>query len=185
MSLGTSAQQRVPRPVVTVGDMFQFGTGAPMTGATILTRRGSSVSLELSTTGLQPFGAYSLWWAVFNNPEKCTQGVPPDRCGVPDLPGLGGDPAIDAVLLWGGGGVAGFLGDLTLSAELERRQPPGEVVMGNPRGLNDVFGADIHVVIRSHGAAVPGGAAAQIGSFNGGCPPAGCTNVQFSVHQSD
>ena len=76
-------------------------------------------------------------------------------------------------------------GALNMSAELRRNQPHGQVVVGNPKGLKDVFGADIHVALRSHGLAVAGTVAEQVSSFNGGCPPAACTNAQASIHESD
>jgi hypothetical protein len=55
----------------------------------------------------------------------------------------------------------------------------------NP-GLLDPKGAEIHIVIRTHGPALlgdPAALAAQLSSFNGGCPPNMCGNVQVSIHQ--
>lgn len=50
-------------------------------------------------------------------------------------------------------------------------------------GLVDPHAAEIHLVVRTHDAAVPGYVPEQIGSFNGGCnagqPNAGlCKNYQ-------
>ena len=45
--------------------------------------------------------------------------------------------------------------------------------------------AEIHLAVRTHGPASgdPNVLQAQLGAFNGGCPPNACMNVQVSVHQ--
>ncbi|MFQ5709341.1 MAG: hypothetical protein ACE5HO_17930 [bacterium] len=63
-----------------------------------------------------------------------------------------------------------------------------------PVGLLDPHGAEVHMIVRSHGPAIPGKIDEQIGSFDGGCtafldPPevpdevGECADIQFSVHQ--
>ncbi len=170
---------------VTVADMYMFNTNIPLVGATILTREKNKVSIAISTTGLASYGAYSLWWVVFNNPENCEHGIAPYRCGLMDLPAFGGNPDIDASLFWAGGAVATADGSLSATAEVRKNMPRGQVVMGTTKGLRDVSRADIHVAVRGHGTAVPGGIADQIGSFNGGCPSGGCTNNQASIHEGE
>lgn len=172
-------------PTVTVSDMYVFNTSTPVVGATILTRKAHKVSIEINTTGLASYGAYSFWWVVFNKPQKCEHGIAPNLCGLMDLPAFGGNPAIDASLFWAGGAVATADGSLSASAEVSKNKPRGEVVMGTTKGLRRVSGAEIHIVLRNHGTAVLGGIANQIGSFNGGCPPAACTNSQSSIHLGD
>jgi hypothetical protein len=49
--------------------------------------------------------------------------------------------------------------------------------------LLDPFKAEMHLVIRSHGQPLSGMIEEQISSFNGGCPPNTCANVQASIHQ--
>jgi hypothetical protein len=51
-------------------------------------------------------------------------------------------------------------------------------------GLTSARGADVHVVIRTHGAPIPGLIHEQINSFNGGCPPNTCKNVQAAPHEA-
>ncbi len=183
--LGFSHNILADKLTVTVSDAFIFNTDTAVIGATILTRRNNEVRIDVSTTGLTAYGAYSVWWVVFNNPDSCTHGTFGNRCGLGDLPAFGGDPNVDASLVWAGGAVTTSGGALNMSAVLRRNKPPGQVVMGNPKGLKDVFGADIHVALRSH-PAMAGTIAAGIGSFNGGCPGgAGCANAQASVHESE
>ena len=169
-------------PTVTVEDMYVFPAGPAVIGNSVLTRKRKEVRMDVSATDLQPYGAYSFWWVVFNEPDECSAGTAITRCGVGDLPMLGGDPAVEASLLWGTGFVADGIGSANISARLRRNQPPGEVVVGP--GLQEVAGADIHGVLRSHGPAVAGMTAEQVSSFNGGCPDGvGCANVQFSAHE--
>ena len=77
----------------TVSDMYLFGTSDAVIGETILTRRKNEVRVDVSTTGLMSYGAYSVWWVAFNNPEFCVNGLLPDRCGLGDLPAPEAAPA--------------------------------------------------------------------------------------------
>lgn len=175
------------RPQVTVNDMAVFPNGPEVVGASILTRYNTSVEATISTTGLAANGAYSWWWVVFNRPQFCVDG-----CGLDDLP-VGatpvsvGDPRVQASLLWGGGFLANGSGAAQVEARLESGKPPGEVVFGP--GLRRARGAELHIVLRSHGPAGAGETAQQIASFHGGCTPeeiaaAMCpnANVQFAAH---
>jgi hypothetical protein len=177
-----------PRPpVVTVSDMHVFPTGPAVVGASIMTRDKTGVDATVSTTGLSPAGAYSWWWVVFNKPQYCVDGCGLDDLPVGATPVSNGDPRVRASLLWGGGFVSDDTGAANAAARLERGAPPGEVRFGP--GLWNVKKAEIHVVLRSHGEAVAGEVAEQIGSFDGGCTPeeiiAGqCpnANVQSAAH---
>ncbi|MGH8203765.1 MAG: hypothetical protein ACREST_04095, partial [Steroidobacteraceae bacterium] len=175
------------RPQVTISDMAVFPNGPDVVGASVLTRYNTFIEATVSTTGLAANGAYSIWWVVFNNPQFCVAG-----CGLDDLP-VGatpisnGDPRVRASLLWGGGFVANGTGAAEVRALLERNKAPGEVRFGP--GLKRPRGAELHIVLRSHGPAVAGEVADQIGRFDGGCTPeeiamAMCpnANVQFAAH---
>lgn len=167
---------------VTVADMHLFNTDTGVVGVSILTRTKNMLRIDVSTTQLAPNAPYSIWWVIFNKPQHCQHGMAPNSCGILDLPGFGGDPAINASLFWASGAVSTGDGSLNASAEVRRNKPRGQVVMGTTKGVKNVSGAEVHVAIRGHGAAVPGSIAEQLGSFNGGCPPAACPNLQASVH---
>jgi hypothetical protein len=175
------------RPFVTVSDMHIFPNGPAVVGISIMTRDETAVDATVSTTGLSPAGAYSWWWVVFNRPQYCVDGCGLDDLPVGATPVSNGDPRVRASLLWGGGFVSDDTGSANAAARLERAAPPGEVRFGP--GLLNVRKADIHVALRSHGEAVAGEVAEQIGSFDGGCTPEEITagqcpnaNVQFAVH---
>ena len=118
-------------PTVTVEDMFVFPNGPAVIGVATLTREKRAVRMDVSASELQPDGAYSFWWGVFNHPEECFAGTI-GRCGTGDLPMFGGDPAVEASLLWGAGFVADGTGSANISASLQRSNPPGEVAMTLP-----------------------------------------------------
>ena len=49
-------------------------------------------------------------------------------------------------------------------------------------GLLNPHGAEVHLVIRTHGAPIPGLVSDQIHTFEGGCAINACDDRQFSVH---
>ncbi len=174
-------------PQVSVADVAIFPAGATVAGASILTRYNTYVDGTISTSGLTPNGAYSFWIVVFNNPEFCVGGCQGDDFPPDGLPAGTGDPRVRASVLWGGGFIANGAGAAQVEFHLDRGRAPGEVRFG-PR-LRRPRHADIHIVLRSHGPAVAGEAADQIGRFDGGCTPeeiamAMCTNanVLFAAH---
>jgi len=175
------------RPFVTVSDMQVFPGGPAVVGISIMTRDATGVDATVSTTGLSAAGAYSWWWAVFNRPQFCVGGCGPDDLPVGATPVSNGDPRVRASVLWGGGFVSDATGAANAAARLERGTPPGAVLFGP--GLSNLKKAEIHVVLRSHGEAVAGEIAEQIGSLDGGCTPEQITagecpnaNVQVAAH---
>jgi hypothetical protein len=85
-------------------------------------------------------------------------------------------------------------GQATFHATLREGDPGQDVIMGDGAVLKDSRGAEIHLVVRSHGPVIAGLDDVQTGSLAGGCetflvPPAipaaegECADVQFSVHQ--
>jgi len=139
-----------------------------------------------------------MWWVVFNDPHGCS-----DACGEDDI-FIDGDPAnglnldgvaaADIVVGYAGGTVATQRGTATMTSHLFVGAPVVEVLFGTLPILKSSTAAEIHLVARSHGPAVPGTVAEQIGSYAGGCevfllPPAipteigECADIQFAVHQ--
>lgn len=86
-------------------------------------------------------------------------------------------------------------GRANFKATLEADEGLGtrEIIFGDSATLKDPAGAEVHLVVRSHGPAVPGEEDEQTGSFAGGCdvfltPPSvptevgECADTLFSVH---
>ena len=137
--------------------------------SSMLVRNDNGVTGTVHTDGLTAGNAYTMWFVVFNNPGACVGG-----CGPDDL----GRPAVQASVMFGTGHVVGGEGNNFAGW---RGVGDTDGVIAGP-GLLDPRGAEIHLVIRDHGPAIPGLIDEQIHSFNGGCPPNSCGNVQAAAH---
>ena len=170
---------------VEISDFYKFNTTEKVAGATILTRdyNNNVVDVDLSINTLEPGQAYSIWIAVFNNPWYCSN----DECGLDDIPGVNpsADPRVHPSVFYGGG----FLADNSGSGRAAVKIVPGRTkreLFGATKnyGLERLWGTEIHVVLRSHGPALVGSVAEQIGTASGACntPNGMCANVFSSFH---
>ena len=163
--------------------MFQPDGMAPTVapGATMLTReyRAGRITAHIMSAALEPSHAYSIWWVIFNNPQFCAT---PYECGSGDL----GNDRVKPSVFWGGGLLADSDGYGSIDIEITRGKVSREL-FGPMKdyGLRNIWNAEVHVVLRTHGeAGVAGTVAEQIGTANEACPPDGCANKFFSIHRS-
>lgn len=168
-----AATDRVPtissQPVIKLPD------GSPVYGAgSIVIREKNSVFASIHSTGLEPGTAVSGWLVIINNPRNCS--VRP--CSEADA----GDPATQGAVFNFGGRVVGMDGAVDL-AEWRAAGDTTNALFGP--GLQDSRGAEVQMVLRSHGSAStnPAILQQQLTTFNGGCPPNACRSLQISVHQ--
>jgi hypothetical protein len=165
-----------------VSSVVVFGTPQEVPGAwSALVRNDEGVAMTLHTSGLAPGTASTVWWVVFNNPEFCTHGEFGLRCGGGDFP-PGGDPRVQASVLNATGNLIGESGLGNFGAYLSENDTTGA---NFGPGLLDARRADVHLVVRTHGDAIPGLIPEQLSTFNGGCPPNVCQNLQASPHEAD
>lgn len=158
-----SPAARSTEPVVKIWDGTQVGSST-------LVRTDAGLSASFQSSGLPAGQAVTLWFVVFNNPSAC--GGP---CGLADLldptQAAQGDFLVGAGNVVGGSGTANFgahlaVGDLRGSAFPEL---PGDLE-DMAIGLTNPWGAQVGLLLHSHGPAVPGQVlASQISSFTGGC----------------
>ena len=154
---------------------------------TKLVRNDNGVGVTVHTTGLTPGTADTVWWVFFNNPAACIHGMFGARCGLGDVLT---NPASLPSVQFAAGHVIGAGGVGNYGAYFHAGATPDCAGFGLPcNGLLDARTADVHVVIRTHGDAIPGLVNEQISSFNGGCLPGEpnvgqCHNVQASVHEA-
>lgn len=159
--------------------------GAELNGAGLLWRTRHAVWARLSPTGLDAEHGYTVWWIIFNNPENCVDAEPnvpgSPSCGLVDL----GRPSVDPAVFYAGGFVSGpsIDGDLLAdgSPNVTLHLAAGDVAEGidvlvegqgaGGNGLNtgNGFGAEIHMIIRSHEPISDGSVDEQIGTFAGLC----------------
>lgn len=145
----------------------------PGTGSMVVRNR-DAVSMTMHTADLVPGYAYTAWWVIFNQPQKCAT----SPCGEPDL----FMPEVNASVLYAAGQIAGDDGTANFGS-FRATSDTTDALFGP--GVLNTRRAEIHLVVRSHGPASPDPAilAAQVGSFDGGCPPNTCEDVQATVHQ--
>lgn len=186
---------------VASADLIDPINGNQVVGSAMLSRHFRGVSARLTAESLIPGHTYTLWWVVFNNPSAC-QTAP---CGEADIV----DPAVATEILYADGlyyqpdssyGAAGYYGG-QFTATLANGDDTGSIntpIFGLPGygGMLDQYAAEVHLIIRSHGPAIPGQIDDQIGSFDGGCttnlPPfvrvptlsGECADIQFAIFQA-
>ena len=145
-----------------------------LAGAGILTRHRGHVDVSLHMTGLGPNHAYTAWWIIFNRPGDCT-----DPCGLDDLLSGVGQGFYATGYIAGADGTANVYASLArgpIPAGADRLSTFFGLDPATERGLKNTFKAEIHLIsARTHGPVKANMAAAQIGSFDGGCgdPPDG------------
>ena len=143
-------------------DMLGLDTGTLQGAATLLrskNRLQGRVMVNVATAG----DPYTVWWVVFNNPEKCT--YQPCTVGENPLTDLL-NPAVGVSIFSAGGAISaangaseGSLGVINLDVKtVGGRHPNGLFVLnwvdgtpfGNSMRRNNGFGAEVHLVVDRH-----------------------------------
>jgi hypothetical protein len=169
-------------------------------GSSTVTRTDHGVSITFESSGLTPGHVVTLWLIVANDPQACEAGIPGlSRCGPGDhLEGRG-----ELSVHHGTGRVVGDDGTVAIGAHLRHGDTSRALFEGEP-GLIDPRGAEVILVLKTHGPRIPGAVADQFRTFAGGCadqttPPGltpneallgrpgdnDCAELQFSVHSPD
>ena len=159
-------------------NMFKIAVGTPLlqSGATLVRSR-HGLDARIAASHLDPNAAYTVWWVVFNNPAACGGQCSPANLGM---------PAVRASVFYAAGFVTGDDGTANITAHTDDGTLPAGVEVttdGTVAGLDkgNGFRAEVHLVVRSHGAIIAGMVDKQIGSFNGACPPNVCVNQQAAI----
>ena len=142
-------------------------------GSSKIVRNQNGVNVTVNTSGLEPGNAVTIWLVIFNNPSECVDG-----CDGTDLenPNVAGD------VIYGAGHVVGGNGTAHFAAHLNEGDSGGSLFPQPSPGLIDAETAEIHIVVRSHGPAIPGMIPEQIHTVEGDCDPNVCEDVQFAIH---
>lgn len=170
--------------------------GRPI-GASRLHRYDDHVSMKFRTSELMAREAITIWWVVFNNPDGCSDPCGPDDVFVDGDASLGLDQAAidraDVVAGYAGGKLTNRAGRLMIRSSLAEGATGEDLILGTPPLLKDSRAAEIHLVARTHGPAIPGMLEEQLGSYAGGCTAfllpgtyptgvGGCADIQSSIH---
>lgn len=136
-------------------------------GSAKLVRTDSKVSMTATIEGLDPGYAYTMWWVIWNVPGNCAT---PNACSDDDF---GIADAVQVEVIYAAGHVAGGSGKATFGGSLKENDNSKSINadFGLPDygGLQDARAAEVHLVLRSHGPAVPGIIDEQIHTYGGGC----------------
>ncbi len=149
-----AARQRDEQPVTSIED-------GSTEGISTLRRTSRGVRSVIRTSDLERGHAHTVWAVVFNHPEACD-----GPCDGPDL----SNPDV--------GGASVRLTGRVVPAP--RATFAGELRTGD--ALTNPRGAEIHLIVRTHGPVIRGLRHEQITTLNGGCPPNTCANVQVAIH---
>ena len=172
-----------------------MGSPDPATGAVRLNRTRNELWASLHATELEPNAAFTIWAVIFNRPGACTTNpAGPIHCSATDLMAVPNPARASAFNV--GAFVTGDDGTANINIHIRSGSPPdgafvlfgkGAVDPNNDNGVRpglrdgNGFGAEVHLVIRTHGDILPDAIAAQLSMINGGCPPNTCVNVQVAT----
>lgn len=166
-------------------------------GSSTVVRTDNGLSVRLKTSGLQPGHAVTLWLVVANAPQECQAGTPLSQCGPADHEaGRGGISVHHAA-----GHVVGDDGTANYGAHL-RVGDTSRALFEQDRGLVDPRGAEVILIVKTHGPKIAGLVSEQLRTFLGGCEPVAvppsltprpevfgepgpndnCAEIQISVH---
>lgn len=156
------------RRVLQARDGFDLPTFSPVATAGVLVRSESEVEARLAMSGLQPNGAYTIWWMIFNRPQNCD-----GECGPEDLTDAAGSPDPAKIRRIGGTvfNGTGFITANDGTANVTVLLKDGPLPIGNGVAVPAVDGylwrgnglnAYIWTIIRAHGPAEAGRMAEQI-----------------------
>lgn len=166
-------------------------------GSSTVVRTDNGLSVRLRTSGLEPGHAATLWLAVANAPEECQAGTPLSQCGPADHEAGRGDISVHHAA----GHIVGDDGTATYGAHLRVGDTSRALFEQDP-GLLDPRGAEVLLIVKTHGPKIAGRVSEQLRTFNGGCEPVevppsltprpevfgqpgpndNCAEIQISVH---
>jgi hypothetical protein len=125
-----------------------------------LVRTANGVSFSITTVGLIPGHAYTVWVIIINNRAACAA----SPCAPQDFLL---NPATEAQVTYGTGHVVGSSGRTGFGGSI-RRGPIPEGWLSD-QGLDDPLGAEVHLVLNDHGPALTEFMPEMIQTYRAGC----------------
>jgi hypothetical protein len=196
-ALGAWAGSQSTAPLVWISALPAM---VPVAGSSsTVVRNESGVSVRVHTQDLVPGDAYTLWLVAFNYPENCGT---PYACGDPDI----GNPAVAADVMYTTGRIIGSTGMGNFAGHRAIGDNSGSIFLADgplppAEGLLNPMGAEIHLVVHSHGPKLSEYMPSMIQTFGGGCGeavppfpfhlvpewgplgPNTCESVQIGMHR--
>jgi len=167
LSLGIGSALAAPAARSTENVTWLYDSSTPI-GTSSLVRTDAGLSATFRSSGIPAGQAVTLWFIVFNNPSACSA-----TCGLADLLfnlDAQGDALVGGGHVVGGSGLANLGGSLKVGDASGSFFPEIGFPAGRAIGLTNPWGAQVSLLLHSHGPMVPGQTlASQISSFAGGC----------------
>ena len=173
-------------------EVLTFAELEPVEDATArLTRGDDTLFTRTDTRELDHRHVMTLWWVIFNHPEYCAHGEGDLACGEGDLfDAPDGPTGVEPSCIYADGSLVGGNGHARFADRLTVGESRDSCIdffvdlvpdlQGADHGLTNPEGAEVHLVVRSHGPRIPGQVAEQRSTFAGGCEEfldAGATHV--------
>ncbi len=157
-------------------EIYAFADMEVVDGATARLRRTfDAISTRTNTAELNHHDVTTMWWVIFNNPDECD-----GDCGDADLfDGPEGPTGVQPSCVFADGSLVGGNGHARFQDRLKVGESRNSCIdffvdavdelEGEDYGLQNPDGAEIHLVVRSHGPLLPGMVREQRSTFAGGC----------------
>jgi hypothetical protein len=187
-------------------DVYRFADMEGVAGARAeLLRTPDALRTRTHTAELDHGHVITLWWVIFNHPEHCEHGAAGMSCGEGDLfDGPTGPTGVEPSCVYADGSVVGGNGRARFQDRITVGDSPRDScidffveqvpeLQGTDHGLTNPRGAEVHLVLRSHGPRIPGLVFEQRRTFAGGCleflepgathelEPGQCSDLQFAL----
>ena len=156
-------------------------TFARDSGSTYLVRHKNQINARLSLLNLPANHSFTVWWVVFNDPNKCESG--PTFCTEIDTINTVAKPAV----YFATGFVSNSDGSAQITAVTTDQDTDDNLAVGganspNAGGLsrNNGLKAAVQMAVRDHGPIVPGNVTEQTSDFEWGCEEGGWDYVCYA-----
>lgn len=167
-------------------------------GSSHLVRTDNGLSVTLGTSGLVPDHVVTLWMVVANTPQECEAGIPGlSQCGPEDHAAGRGDISVHHAA----GRIVRQDGTTDYGTHLRMGNTSRALFEQDP-GLLDPRGAEVLLIVKTHGPRIPQLTDEMLSTFDAGCPeptfppsldpreellgtagPNDCAEIQISVHR--
>jgi hypothetical protein len=157
-------------------------TTLDVTGTATLIRNDNKISMTFNAENLTPGNAYTVWWVIWNKPENCAI---PYAC---DLGDFATTQLVEVDALFATGHVVGGNGVGHFAASRKESDITGSTnyLFDEPAfPLEDARTAEVHLLLRDHGPAIPGQLNEQISSYLGSCDIYACYEPMFAIFSPD
>ena len=157
-----SKKDHPPHSTFQASNFHDFpGSTIPQASAGTLIRTKKDVRGQFAMSDLHPDAAHTMWWVVWNDPGVCAT----NPCGLDDL-GAPGNSVFNAT-----GFLTGADGTANISVYMDDHELPEGLDAPIPGGLDkhNGFGAELHLLVESHGAITAGEVDIQISKDGGAC----------------